>query len=148
MFILVFLSGCLIFTGCSKDEILGHYNNVIQSAGSLELTNDLSLKGTREYGVDHYTGTYNADYENFSKTEYLFGGTSIEREAGKSITVSCSLNIIDGTAKVFWVSGSNEATTLIEASGDYSGTITLPDGGNYIGIVGESFTGNVELNIE
>ena len=30
----------------------------------------------------------------------------------------------------------------------YSDTITLPDGGNYIGIECESFTGSIELNIE
>ena len=29
-----------------------------------------------------------------------------------------------------------------------SDTITLPDGGNYIGIECENFTGNIELNIE
>ena len=32
--------------------------------------------------------------------------------------------------------------------GTYSDTITLPDGGNYIGIECENFTGNIELNIE
>ena len=37
---------------------------------------------------------------------------------------------------------------LIEATGTYSDTITLPDGGNYIGIECENFTGNIELNIE
>ena len=52
------------------------------------------------------------------------------------------------TAKVFWISGSDEAVTLIEATGTYSDTITLPDGGNYIGIECENFTGNIELNIE
>ena len=48
----------------------------------------------------------------------------------------------------FWISGSDEAVTLIETTGTYSDTITLPDGGNYIGIACEDFTGNIELNIE
>ena len=55
---------------------------------------------------------------------------------------------MEGTAKVFWISGSDEAVTLIEATGTYSDTITLPDGGNYIGIECEDFTGSIELNIE
>ena len=42
----------------------------------------------------------------------------------------------------------DEAVTLIETTGTYSDTITLPDGGNYIGIECEDFTGNIELNIE
>ena len=48
----------------------------------------------------------------------------------------------------FMICGSDEAVTLIEATGTYSDTITLPDGGNYIGIECENFTGNIELNIE
>lgn len=147
-FISLLLISCLLFSGCSKDEILAHYNNAIQSVGNVELTSNLSLKGTRNYGVDHYTGTYVANYHNFSKTEYLFGGTSIEREAGKDISVTCTLEITNGTAKVFWISGSDDPIALIETSGTYSDTITLPDGGNYIGIECDGFTGSIDLNIE
>lgn len=140
------LVGSFMLAGCSKDEILNHYNNIVQSAGSIELTGKSSLQG--EKGNDDYTGTYTADYANFSGTEYLFGGTSIKREAGKELSIDCTLEITEGTAKVFWSSGSDEAVTLIEATGTYSDTITLPDGGNYIGIECENFTGNIELNIE
>ena len=76
------------------------------------------------------------------------GGTSIKREAGKELSIDCTLEVTEGTAKVFWISGSDEAVTLIETTGTYSDTITLPDGGNYIGIECEDFTGNIELNIE
>ena len=138
----------LSLTGCSKDEILDQYNNVVQLAGNATLTGDLSLKGKRTYGDDHYTGTYVADYKDFSKTEYLFGGTSIERENGKDISVSCDLEITEGTAQVFWVSGSDDPVILLEATGSYSETITLPEGGNYIGVIGNNFTGHLEMNIE
>ena len=138
----------LSLTGCSKDEILDQYNNVVQLAGNATLTGDLSLKGKRTYGDDHYTGTYVADYKDFSKTEYLFGGTSIGRENGKDISVSCDLEITEGTAQVFWVSGSDDPVILLEATDSYSETITLPEGGNYIGVVGNNFTGHLEMNIE
>lgn len=138
----------LFLTGCSKDEILDQYNNVVQLAGNATLTGDLSLKGKRTYGDDHYTGTYVADYKDFSKTEYLFGGTSIERENGKDISVSCDLEITEGTAQVFWISGSDDPVILLEATDSYSETITLPEGGNYIGVIGNNFTGHLEMNIE
>ncbi|MCX4297238.1 MAG: hypothetical protein OSJ73_09410 [Lachnospiraceae bacterium] len=138
----------LSLAGCSKDEILDQYNNVVQSAGNAALTSDFSLKGNRTYGDDCYTGTYTADYKDFSKTEYLFGGTSIERENGKDISVSCDLEITEGTAQVFWVSGSDDPVILLEATDSYSETITLPEGGNYIGITGNNFTGHLEMNIE
>ena len=138
----------LTLVGCSKDEILEQYNNIVQSAGNTALTSDFSLKGNRAYGEDCYTGTYTADYKDFSKTEYLFGGTSIERENGKDISVSCDLEITEGTAQVFWVSGSDDPVILLEATDSYSETITLPEGGNYIGITGNNFTGHVELDIK
>ena len=138
----------LSLTGCSKDEILDQYNNVVQLAGNATLTGNLSLKGKRTYGDDHYTGTYVAVYKDFSKTEYLFGGTSIERENGKDISVSCDLEITEGTAQVFWISGSDDPVILLEATDSYSETITLPEGGNYIGVIGNNFTGHLEMNIE
>ena len=138
----------LTLVGCSKDEILEQYNNIVQSAGNTALTSDFSLKGNRAYGEDCYTGTYTADYKDFSKTEYLFGGTSIERENGKDISVSCDLEITEGTAQVFWISGSDDPVILLEATDSYSETITLPEGGNYIGITGNNFTGHLKVNIE
>ena len=70
-----------MISGCSKDEILNHYNNIVQSAGVIELTGKLSLEGTKEKGIDDYTGTYTADYKNFSDTEYCkrsIGGTLVD----------------------------------------------------------------------
>ena len=78
----------------------------------------------------------------------MFGGTSIKREAGKELSIDCALEVTEGTAKVFWIFGSDEAVTLLETTGTYSDTITLPEGGNYICIECEDFTGSIELNIE
>lgn len=138
--------GTSVLSGCTKDEVLNQYNNIVQSAGSIALTGNSSLQGTKEKGIDDYTGSYTANYKNFSDTEYLFGGTSIKREAGKELSIDCTLEVMEGIAKVFWISGSDEAVTLIEITGTYNDTITLPEGGNYIGIEGENFTGCIELN--
>ena len=45
------LFGSFMLSGCSKDEILDHYNNIVQSAGTIELTGKLSLEGTKEKGM-------------------------------------------------------------------------------------------------
>ena len=142
------LLGASVLSGCTKDEVLDQYNNIVQSAGSIALTGNSSLQGTKEKGIDDYTGSYTANYEDFSDTEYWFGGTSVKREASNELSIDCTLEVTEGTAKVFWISGSDKAVTLIETTGTYSDTITLPDGGNYIGIECEDFTGNIEMNIE
>ena len=142
------LLGASVLSGCTKDEVLDQYNNIVQSAGSIALTGNSSLQGTKEKGIDDYTGSYTANYEDFSDTEYWFGGTSIKRVASNELSIDCTLEVTEGTAKVFWISGSDKAVTLIETTGTYSDTITLPDGGNYVGTECESFTGSIELNIE
>ncbi len=146
--LLLMISCCLALTGCSKDQILGHYNQAIQIAGFAELTKNHHLTGQRKTGVDDYTGTYTANYEDASITEYIFDGTAIERATGKNITVTCTLTVTKGSAKVFWLSGSNEPAVLLEGSGTYIEELILPDGGNYFGIEGEGFTGKVEMRIE
>ena len=42
------LVGSFMLAGCSKDEILNHYNNIVQSAGSIELT-EKSIVSTSKY---------------------------------------------------------------------------------------------------
>ena len=126
------------------------------AAGNMTLANlypitaSLGMVGYRSYdtAVNWNIGTCSCSLVLAVVTEYLFGGTSIKREAGKELSIDCTLEVTEGTAKVFWISGSDEAVTLIETTGTYSDTITLPDGGNYIGIECEDFTGNIELNIE
>ena len=98
----LFLFGVCTLSGCTKDEILNHYNNIVQSAGSAELTGNLSLQGEKEKGIDDYTGSYQADYKDFSDTEYLFGGTSIKREAGKEISITCNLEVDEGISGYYY----------------------------------------------
>lgn len=146
--LLLFLMLVSVLSGCTKEEVLKQYNHIVQSAGSMALTGNLSLQGVKKKGVDDYTGRYTAEYKNFSDTEYLFGGTSINRESGKELSVTCTLEVTQGAAKVFWISGFDKKVTLMETSGTYSDTITIPDGGNYIGIECKEFTGNIKLNVE
>ena len=45
--LILILIGVSTLSGCTKDEILNHYNNVVQSAGSIELTGKLSLQDSK-----------------------------------------------------------------------------------------------------
>ena len=90
------LISCLLLSGCSKEEVLEKYNAVVEKVGEVQLTNDINLQGKRDYGEDYYTGTYQAEYKKFSDTEYLFGGTTIERAAGKQVELFCNLEITKG----------------------------------------------------
>lgn len=81
-----------------KDAILDAYSSLVDTVGSWALTLEGSLQGERVPGEDDYTGTYAADYEDFSGTELLFGGTTLDREAGDTVEVTCSLTVEEGEA--------------------------------------------------
>ena len=131
-----------------KDAILDAYGSLVDAAGALALTPDRSLQGERVWGEDDYTGTYEANYEDFSGTELLFGGTTLDREAGNTVELSCSLNIEEGEAAVFLCSGSEDPVILLSESGEYSSTIEVGGGSTYIGVWGEGVTGSVSIRIE
>ncbi|QAT49933.1 hypothetical protein EQM14_09165 [Caproiciproducens sp. NJN-50] len=140
-------AGCSLLNNIDKDKVLDTYNDVIQSAGKATLTKRIFLKGDREFGADNYVGTYKADYKSFTGAEYLFGNTSIERESGNSVVITCAFDVKNGTAQLFWLSGDDDPVVLLEGSGEYSDTVELPEGGNYFGITGDGLKGSVELTI-
>ena len=131
-----------------KDAILDAYSSLMDTAGSWALTPDRSLQGERVRGEDDYTGTYAADYEDFSGTELLFGGTTLNREAGNTVELTCSLDIEEGEAAIFLCSGSEEPVLLLSESGDYSGTIEVGGGSVYLGVWAVGVTGSVSIQIE
>ena len=131
-----------------KDTLVGAYGSLVDAAGSWALTPDRSLQGERVRGEDDYTGTYAADYEDFSGTELLFGGTTLDREAGDTVEVTCSLAIEEGEAAVFLRSGSENPAILLSESGDYSGTIEVGGGSVYLGVWAVGVTGSVSIQIE
>ena len=116
----------LVIVWVFEREVLEKYNAVVEKVGEVQLTNDINLQGKRDYGEDHYTGTYQQSTKNFLIQNIFFGGTTIERAAGKQVELFCDLEIIKGEAEIFIISGSNEPKTLIKTTGTYENTITLP----------------------
>ena len=131
-----------------KDTLVGAYGSLVDAAGSWALTPDRSLQGERVRSEDDYTGTYEADYQDFSGTELLFGGTTLDRAAGNTVEISCSLDIEEGEAAVFLCSGSDDPVILLSGSGDYSSTIEVGGGSTYIGVWGEEANGSASIQIE
>lgn len=140
---------CLIsMTACSKDEIVEQYNQALQAVGDNGLTNNNDLQGRRNLGADSYVGTYEADYENFSGEEVLFGGTALERDDGNEIKISCNMDKTSGTLKLILQTGTNDPEVLCDTETSYSETIDLPSASNYIIVEAENFTGSLDLTIE
>lgn len=139
-----------------KDGIKNEFNDWMCSISQYCLTEDNNLKGEREFGVDDYVGSYEAEYIRFNGEEYIFGGTSMERENGSTLKVTYSLNIKSGTAALYWLGSTDEhiifgdkdehIITEVTAEDVYEFTFNVGD--NFIVLKGDDFTGSLSLKVE
>ena len=119
--IVIFVIICTIFiTGCSKDRVIKTFDDASKKFGDEILTKDNDLIGKRSFGIDHYTGTYVSNYENSTKNETIFGGTTLNRDEDKVLT---------------------------KDSGLYEFDFNVKSGSNYFVIDTNDFTGNVDILI-
>ena len=143
------LALCLVLTctGCGKDLILDGYNNLLHFTSQFALTPKKNLQGEKMEGDDTYTGSYTAKYENFSGTEYLFGGTGLTREKGNELTVTYHLTADSGSVRLYQTRGSDEHL-IADTTGSDTYTITLTSQDNYMAIACEDFCGSLELSVK
>lgn len=138
----------LTLTGCSREAAVDAYEQVIQLLGGLALTEDSRLQGARTPGEDGFAGSYQADYEDFSGKEVIFGGTTLGRRAGQSIRIRCTLDIREGEARLMMRTGVDPAQPLLESSSTYEGTVELPLASSYLWVEGADWTGSILLNVQ
>lgn len=134
--------------GQAKDSILEAFGKFVDDAGTAALTPQSKLQGHKKNGADDYTGSYEATYSDFAGTEILFGGTTLEREAGSTLHITCSLSLESGKAAVFLRSGADDPTILLSESGEYDGTVEVDGASTYIGVWGDHADGTVSIEIK
>ena len=134
--------------GHAKDSIVKAFGKLVGDVGNAALTPQSKLQGHKENGADDYTGSYEAMSSEFVSTEILFGGTTLEREAGSMIHITCSLSLESGEAAVFLRSGADDPVILLSESGEYDGTVEVDGTSTYIGVWGDQADGSVSIEIE
>lgn len=140
----------LLLGGCSKngckEDFLGAYNDSLQFFSSFSLTSDNDLKGTRQKGEDNYTGSYQAEYSDFTGKEILFGGTALERNAGNQLTVTCTLQVDSGEG-VLYLADKDGIHPIQEGSGTGETQLQLTFGDNYLISEGKNWSGSISLTV-
>lgn len=142
---IVFIS--LIVCGCSKEEVINEFDNTIKMISDNILTKDERLVGDRIFGVDHYIGSYRANYKDFSREEILFGGTTVERKNGGVVHVKLTIKGESGSIKVI-ARLKGEDIVLGDKNAIYEVDLNVLDGGNFIIVRGDKFSGFLKLEIE
>ena len=127
-----------------KDEILNVYDSIIQTFSSKGLSKDKDLKGERNFGVDEYVGTYKAEYDNYTGTETVFGGTALHRKNGDHIKLTIKIKKQSGNINVISKLGENELS-LISDDGEYEDTIYIDGMSYYLSINLDNFKGSIYI---
>ena len=147
------LSLCLALgaAGCGgvqlKDNIINGFNDMLQYFSRHALTDEKDLQGDKTKGADAYTGTYSAEYEDFNGTEYVFGGTGLERGGGNTLDVTYELTVDSGSARLYWQNKDGEKV-IADADERDDCVISLTAGDNYIAIEGDHFCGSLKLTVD
>ncbi len=74
--------------------------------------------------------------------------TTLDRAAGSTVELSCSLDIEEGGGRRLSVSGGEDPVVLLSGSGDDASTIKVGGRSTYIGVWGEGATGSVSIQID
>lgn len=144
--IFIFVIICTIFlTGCSKDRVIKTFDDASKKFGDEILTKDNDLIGKRSFGIDHYTGTYVSSYENITKKETIFGGTTLNRDED-NIHIKIYLEKVSGEITIK-MNLKEEEKVLTKDSGLYEFDFNVKSGSNYFVIDTNDFTGNVDVLI-
>lgn len=151
--IFLLLPGLLLcLTGCrlnymEPEEMREFLDDVAEDIGSSQITDDEDLIGTRvlKDSGDTYTGDYTAECSDMSGRDVVFGGASIHN---RDLFLSGSIEAKSGTATVRIRMNDEVLELEPDTDGYFETTLKFDNGGNYIMVVYEDFSGSIELTCE
>ena len=119
-------------------------DGVVENIGDSQITDDDDLTGARLLvDDDSYVGEYTAECSHMTGRDVVFGGASIHN---RDLFLSGHIETESGNATVRMNSEVVELEP--DADGYFETTLKLNNGGNYIMVVYEDFSGTVEINSE
>ena len=143
----IILLGIILFSSLAKEGVINVYNLFLKDVSTNGLTRDNKLEGERKFGIDEYVGTYNANYNNKTKEETIFGGTVLDRKNGNTISLRVKVEKQSGNIQIISNSGT-ESEVLINDTGEIEKTVNVKEKSYYLKVKVTDFTGNIEIVAE
>ena len=121
-------------------------DGVVENIGDNQITDDDDLIGARLLvDDDSYVGEYTAECSHMTGRDVVFGGASIHN---RDLFLSGHIETESGKATVRIRMNDEVVELEPEADGHFETTLNLDNGGNYIMMIYEDFSGVVEMNSE
>ena len=141
----------LSLTGCRSDfmepEAMKEFlDGVVENIGDSQITDDDDLIGERLLvDDDSYVGEYTAECSHMTGRDVVFGGASIHNRA---LFLSGHIDAESGKATVRIRMNSEVIELEPDADGYFETTLKLDNGGNYIMVIYEDFSGMLKMTCE
>ena len=141
----------LSLTGCRSDfmepEAMKEFlDGVVENIGDSQVTDDDDLIGERLLiDNDSYAGEYSAECNHMTGRDVVFGGASIHN---RDLFLSGHIETESGNATVRIRMNSEIIELEPDADGHFETTLKLDNGGNYIMMIYEDFSGMLKMTCE
>ena len=141
----------LSLTGCRSnfmepEAMQDFLDGVVENIGDSQITDDDDLIGARlVVDDDSYVGEYTAESSHMTGRDVVFGGASIHN---RDLFLSGHIETESGNATVRIRMNSEVIELEPDADGHFETTLKLDNGGNYIMVIYDVFSGVVEMNSE
>ena len=141
----------LSLTGCRSDfmepEAMKEFlDGVVENIGDSQITDDDDLIGERLLiDNDSYAGEYSAECNHMTGRDVVFGGASIHN---RDLFLSGHIETDSGNATVRIRMNSEVIELEPDADGYFETTLKLDNGGNYIMVIYEDFSGMLKMTCE
>ena len=139
------LAGCRL-NYMEPEEMQDFLDGVVENIGDSQITDDDDLIGARLLvDDDSYVGEYTAECSHMTGRDVVFGGASIYN---RDLFLSGHIETESGNATVRIRMNSEVVELEPDADGHFEITLKLDNGGNYIMVIYDVFSGVVEMNSE
>ena len=141
----------LSLTGCRSNfmepEAMQEFlDGVVENIGDSQITDDDDLIGARLLvDDDSYVGEYTAECSHMTGRDVVFGGASIHN---RDLFLSGHIETESGNATVRIRMNSKVVELEPDADGYFETTLKLDNGGNYIMVIYEDFSGMLKMTCE
>ena len=143
--LLLSLTGCR-FNFMEPERMHGLMDDVVENIGDSQITDDDDLIGARLLvDDDSYVGEYTAECSHMTGRDVVFGGASIHN---RDLFLSGHIETESGNATVRIRMNSEVIELEPDADGYFETTLKLDNGGNYIMVIYEDFSGMLKMTCE
>ena len=143
--LLLSLNGCK-FNYMEPEEMKEFLDGVVENIGDSQVTDDDDLIGARLLvDDDSYVGEYTAECSHMTGRDVVLGGASIHN---RDLFLYGHIETESGNATVRIRMNSEVVELEPDADGHFETTLKLDNGGNYIMVIYDVFSGVVEMNSE